>query len=236
MEIIKVNDYKEMSKQAAKILLDQIALKPDSSICFATGSTPIGMYEELIKSKADFSQIKTFNLDEYIGLEQTHPKSYFYFMQENLFKNINVKPENINFPIGVGDIDSNVKAYNETLKKNGPLDFVILGIGENGHIAFNEPKCSFEDETRVVNLTENTISANSRFFKNMDEVPKTAISMGIKSILNSKKIILLASGQKKAQAIYETVKGEYTNLCPASSLQLHGNVTIIVDKEAGSKI
>ncbi|UUD37167.1 glucosamine-6-phosphate deaminase [Mycoplasmopsis californica] len=236
MEIIKVKDYKEMSKQAAKILIEQITFKQNSSVCFATGSTPIGMYKELIKSKTDFSEIQTFNLDEYIGLEQTHPQSYFYFMQENLFKHINVKPEKINFPLGTGDIAKNIATYNKLLHDNAPLDFVILGIGENGHIAFNEPGCSFEDETREVKLTKNTIEANSRFFKSMNEVPKTAVSMGIKSILNSKKIILLASGVKKAQAIYETVKGQYTNACPASSLQLHGNVTIIVDEEAGSKI
>lgn len=240
MEIIKVKNYEEMSKVAADLLIDQIGLKPDSKVCFATGSTPIGMYENLItaylEAHVDFSSMMTFNLDEYIGLNKKHSQSYYHFMHKNLFDHINVPEENINIPSGTGDIDKNIEQYNELLEKHSPLDFTILGIGVNGHIAFNEPGCSFESITKRTDLTQSTIEANKRFFDDEKDVPREAVSMGIKSILNAKKIILLASGKNKAQAIYDAVKGPYTTECPASALQVHANVTIIVDEEAAELI
>lgn len=238
MQIIKVKNYQEMSDKAAKLLIEQVSLKPTSTVCFATGSTPIGMYKNLIlasnNNQVDFSKMLTFNLDEYIGLAPEHSQSYQNFMHKQLFDQINVNSQNIHFPSGVGDITQNIENYNQVLENYSPLDFTILGIGTNGHIAFNEPGCDFESQTQLIDLTNETIQSNARFFDDINDVPKQAISMGIKSILNAKQIILLASGKAKAQAIYDAIKGPYTTKCPASALQVHGNVTFIIDEEAAS--
>lgn len=241
MKVIVVNNYEEMSIKAAQIVASQIILKEESILGLATGSTPIGMYKELIKlyeqKIIDFEKTKTFNLDEYFGLNRDNDQSYYYYMRNNLFNHINIKTENTNIPDGTAkDIHEECINYEEKIKKAGGIDLQVLGIGTNGHIGFNEPDIKFESTTHLVNLDEETIKANSRFFDSIDEVPKQAISMGIKTIMHSKKIVLLANGKNKADAIYGTVKGNITPELPASILQLHNDVYIIVDKEAASKL
>lgn len=241
MEIIVVDDYNKMSKRAANIIASQVVLKQNSVLGFATGDTPLGTYKELIniynKDDVDFSNIKTFNLDEYYNLPKDNDQSYNYYMSENLFKHINVKRENINIPNGMcKNIEEECRNYENTIKESGGIDLQLLGIGRNGHIGFNEPDLKFEATTHLVHLDEDTIKANSRFFDSIEEVPTKAISMGIKTIMQAKKIVLLASGAGKAEAIYNTVKGPITPKVPASVLQLHPDVIIIIDKEAASKL
>lgn len=239
MKILIVKDYNEMSRKAANIVASQIILKPDSVIGLATGDTPKGMYKELVKlyedDDIDFAQVKTFNLDEYYGLDKENPESYHYYMMENLFKHVNIKEENINVPNGMAEsIEKECEGYERRIEEAGGIDLQVLGIGRNGHIGFNEPDLKFEAKTHLVKLDEDTIKANSRFFDSIEEVPKLAISMGIKTIMHARKIILLASGKEKAEAIYRTVNGKITPEVPASVLQLHPDVTLIVDKEAAS--
>ena len=215
MKVVVTKDYTEMCKLASRIFAAQITLKPDSVLGLATGSTPVGMYKELIQmyneGRVDFSHVKTVNLDEYAGLNGDNDQSYRYFMNHNLFDHININKEN-----------------------TGGVDIQLLGIGNNGHIAFNEPCEEFPEKTHVVDLTQNTIEANARFFESMDQVPKKALTMGIGTIMKAKKIVLLANGPKKAQTIYDTVYGPITPKVPASVLRLHPDVTIFVDEEAGA--
>ncbi|SHK07216.1 glucosamine-6-phosphate deaminase [Paramaledivibacter caminithermalis] len=237
MRIIVEKDYKELSKKAANILASQIILKPDSVLGLATGSTPIGTYEELVgiykKGNINFSEVVTFNLDEYYGLDSSNQQSYYYFMNKYLFRHINIKTENIHIPNGrTKDVDLECRDYEERIKAAGGIDIQLLGIGRNGHIGFNEPDVKFEALTHLVTLDEDTIKANSRFFPSIEDVPKQAISMGIKTIMRSKKILLLASGRQKSQTIYEMIKGKITPKLPASVLQLHPDVTVIIDEEA----
>lgn len=239
MKILIVNDYNEMSRKAANIVASQIILKPDSVIGLATGDTPKGMYRELVKlynnGDIDFTNIKTFNLDEYYGLSKENPQSYHYYMMENLFKHVNIKKENIHIPNGMAEsIEKECEEYEKKIQEAGGIDLQVLGIGRNGHIGFNEPDLKFEAKTHLVELDEDTIKANSRFFNSIDEVPTKAISMGIKTIMHAKKILLLASGKEKAEAIYKAVKGKITPEVPASILQLHPDAILIVDKEAAS--
>lgn len=241
MRIITVENYEEMSKKAATMVASQIILRPDSILGLATGDTPTGMYQELIKlynnKEIDFSETKTFNLDEYYGINKENNQSYYYYMMNNFFEHININRENINMPNGIAaNIDEECKAYEERISQAGGIDIQVLGIGGNGHIGFNEPGANFEAETHLVELDEKTIEANSRFFESIEEVPTKAVSMGIKTIMHSKKIILLASGIAKAEAIANAVNGKISSEVPASILQLHKDVTIIVDKEAGSKL
>lgn len=241
MEIYIVEDYNELSKKAAEILKGEIKNKKDLILGLATGSTPEGMYAELVKmydnNELDFSEVTTFNLDEYYGLEQDHPQSYYYFMQKHLLSKVNVKKENINIPCGTtNDVNSTSCEYDDKIEKAGGIDIQVLGIGVNGHIGFNEPGDVFVGETHLVDLTPETLDANARFFTSFEEVPKEAITMGMKSIINAKKIVLLASGENKAEAIRMTLEGPITPKVPASILQLHNNLIVIVDKEAGSKI
>jgi glucosamine-6-phosphate deaminase len=195
------------------------------------------MYKELIKlyenKKIDFAEVTTFNLDEYCNLSKKNTNSYYYYMHNNFFKYINIKPENTYIPDGMAsDIDKECIKYEQKIKYKGGIDLQILGIGANGHIGFNEPDINFEAETHLVKLDEDTIEANSRFFASKDEVPTMAISMGIKTIMQSKMILLLASGEGKAEAIYQAVKGKICPEIPASIIQLHTNATIIADKNA----
>lgn len=237
MEVIIVKDHEEMSKVAAQFFKNQIKKKANSILGLATGGTPERMYELLIDANKSgdisFKDIKTFNLDEYIGIPREHAMSYFTYMNENLFNHIDIKKENTSVPNGNGDIEKNGKEYDEKISKLGGIDLQVLGIGENAHIAFNEPGAKENEGTHEVKLTESTINANSRYFASKDEVPKTAITMGIGSILKAKKIILIASGSKKANAIRSTVEGSISELVPSSFLQKHQDVTIIVDEEAG---
>jgi len=237
MELIVVKNYEEMSKKAASIISSQVVIEPNSVLGLATGDTPLGMYKELIKkykeNEVDFSKVKTFNLDEYYGLERDNIQSYYFYMINNFFKFINIDSNNINIPNGTSnDIEEDCLNYERKIKEAGGIDIQVLGIGVNGHIGFNEPNVNFEAQTHLVNLNENTIKSNARFFNSIDEVPKKAISMGIKTILQSKKIILLASGESKAEAVYNTVKGKISPEIPSSILQLHQNVTIILDESA----
>lgn len=241
MKVIITVNYEEMSKKAAEIVKKQIKEKPNTVLGLATGSTPLGMYKHLIemykRGEIDFSNVITFNLDEYIGLSPDHPQSYHYFMFHNFFNHINIKKENVHIPNGIAeDLEEECRKYEEEIEKAGGIDLQILGIGINGHIGFNEPDESIETKTHVVTLTEKTINANKRFFKNAEEVPRKAITMGLGSIMKAKKIVLLASGKNKAEAIKETIKGQLTTKVPATVLALHHDVTIIIDKEAASLI
>lgn len=240
MRIIRVNDYDEMSKKAASMVASQMILKSDSVLGLATGDTPIGMYKELVKlynnKEIDFSDVKSFNLDEYYGLSDDNTQSYHYYMMNNLFNKVNIKRENINILSGITkDIEKECLSYDQKIKNAGGIDIQILGIGVNGHIGFNEPSVNFEAGTHLVNLDKKTIESNSRFFESMEEVPKSALSMGIKTIMQSKVIVLLASGEAKAEAIYKTINGKICPEVPASILQLHNNVNVIVD-EAAAKL
>jgi len=239
MRIIVVDNYEEMSKKAARMIASQVMLKPDSVLGLATGDTPLGMYKELVKlfnnAEVDFNEVRTFNLDEYYGLSSESPHSYYSYMINNLFNHININRENINVPSGMAkDINTVCVEYENKIKEAGGIDMQVLGIGGNGHIGFNEPDVNFEAETHLVNLDEQTIKANSRFFNSIEDVPVKAISMGIKTIMNSKKIILLVSGVSKAEVIEKAINGKINPNLPASILQLHNDVTIILDKEAAS--
>ena len=241
MKVIIVENYAEMSKKAAEIIQNQIREKEDSVLGLATGSTPEGMYEELVKmyenNELDFSKVTTFNLDEYLGLDSDNDQSYRYYMNNQLFDKINIKKENTNVPDGISeDVEKTANDYDEKLEKIGGTDIQVLGIGGNGHIAFNEPSDSFVGQTHRVDLTKETIEDNSRFFENYEDVPKEAITMGMKSILSAKKIILLASGKNKAEAIVNSLQGPIIPKVPASILQLHNDLVVIIDKDAGSKL
>ena len=238
--IIKEN-YDEMSKEAAKQVAALVRKKPDCVIGFATGSTPLGLYKELIRMHKeeglDFSKITTFNLDEYVGLPPEHPQSYHYFMWENLFRHINVNPSNVYIPMGMADdIDAFCEWYENKIKEVGGIDLQILGIGANGHIAFNEPGSSLGSRTRIKTLTEKTRQDNARFFSSMDEVPKYAITMGVGTIMEARRLLLLASGTSKAEAIRATVEGPIMAKYPATIVQLHRYATVIIDKDAASKL
>ena len=240
--VVKVyKDADAIGKAAAALFAARVIEKPDCVLGLATGSTPIPTYKamaELYKAGAvDYSKVTTYNLDEYVGLGHEHDQSYYYFMHDNLFKYINVPEENVNVLSGTAkDLEAECASYEERIQKSGGIDLQILGIGHNGHIAFNEPDDAFAPVTHVVSLTARTIEANTRFFASSADVPRQAVSMGIGTIMKAKAIVLVATGAGKAQAVHDMVYGEITPQCPASILQLHPNVTIMVDKEAGSML
>ncbi|MDR5587623.1 MULTISPECIES: glucosamine-6-phosphate deaminase [Clostridium] len=239
MKILVCENYDKLSEKAAQIIMSQITLKSNSILGLATGSTPIGMYKKLVEmyenKMIDFSDVKTFNLDEYQNLPISNNQSYHYFMDDNLFNYINVKRENIHIPNGMAnDIENECVKYDNLIKEAGGIDIQVLGIGNNAHIGFNEPTVNFEKKTYVVELEESTKIANARFFNSLDEVPSKAITMGIGSIFESKKIMLLATGKNKAKAIYDTIYGKVTPEVPASILQFHDDLIVILDKEAAS--
>ena len=237
MKIYSAQDYQSMSRKAANILSAHVILKPDSVLGLATGSTPIGMYKQLIdwynKGDIDFSQVHTVNLDEYLGLAPTHDQSYRYFMQTNLFDHVNVPPENTNVPNGLApDPEAECARYNQVIAGLGGIDVQVLGMGHNGHIGFNEPEEAFELETHVVDLTDNTIDANARFFASRDEVPRQAITMGIKSIMQARHILVVVSGKDKAEIVKRAFFGPVTPKVPASILQMHPHVSLVADEGA----
>ena len=241
MRVIIEKDYKAMSKKAALLVASQVRLKPDSVLGLATGSTPLGMYDELInmhnKDEIDFSECKTFNLDEYCNLPPENSQSYHYYMQENFFDHVNIPEDNINLLDGMeDDVRKECIEYDMKIKRAGGIDLQVLGIGPNGHIGFNEPGKRLNVKTHQVDLAEETIEANSRFFDSRDEVPRKAITVGIATILKSSRILLLASGKNKAHAIKETVSGHVSTEVPSSLLQTHPEVTIIIDEDAASLI
>lgn len=233
MQVIVVKDNHEGGKKAFEIIEKMIQEEEVNCIGLATGSTPITLYQEMVKSSLDFSDKVSINLDEYCGLEEDHPQSYHHFMQKNL---LNHKPFKESYvPDGMKNTDEAIEEYDDILEKH-PIDIQILGIGENGHVGFNEPGTSFASGTHLAELSESTIEANSRFFNGNEEVPKTAITMGIKSINDAKAVILLAYGQAKAEAIAATVDGPVTEEVPASSLQNHPNAFVIIDEAAAAKL
>ncbi|MCK4240890.1 MAG: glucosamine-6-phosphate deaminase [Candidatus Atribacteria bacterium] len=236
MEIKPISSYDEMSKLAAKMVAKQIKDKPNTVLGLATGSTPEGMYRELVKmhkeGELDLSQVITFNLDEYLGLSPEHPQSYHYYMCENFFNHVNIEEKNIHVP--KGDTKDSVQEclnYEREIEKVGGIDLQVLGIGVNGHVGFNEPDINLEAKTHVIQLSDDTIKANSRFFKNLDEVPKKAITMGMATIMRSKKIILMAWGAEKKKPILKVISGHIATEVPASLLQVHNDVILIVDKQ-----
>jgi len=237
MEIIKCRDYDAMSIRAAQIFEEVVNAKPDCVLGLATGSTPLGLYKKLIEDhkagKIDFSRCTSVNLDEYVGLGENDDQSYRYFMNTNLFDHINIDKAKTFVPNGLeSDAYRACRDYEDILEKVGPQDIQVLGLGENGHIAFNEPETYFPKETHCVDLTESTIEANARFFENPDKVPRHAYSMGIGSIFRAKKIILLASGVKKSRALAEALYGPIIPQLPASILQLHSDVVVVCDDAA----
>lgn len=238
MRIIIEEDYKEMSSKAAFFIGQAIKEKPNLILGLATGSTPIGTYEELIRmhkeERLDFSKVTTFNLDEYYGLSPEDEQSYRYFMEDTLFRHINIKRENTHVPDGLAKNPNKYgKEYDRVIEEKGGIDIQILGIGRNGHIAFNEPDDELILSTHLTDLTKDTIDANSRFFDSIDEVPTKAITMGLGTIMKAKKIILMANGKNKAEIMGELLKGDkVTTGLPASLLLLHLDVTVIMDEEA----
>lgn len=232
MRVIKVGGYDQMSRTAANIIAAQIIMKPDSVLGLATGSSPIGTYKRLIEMNKsgdlDFSGITTVNLDEYCGLSGSHDQSYRYFMNTNLFDHINIKKENTHVPDGVAeDYDEECRRYDKLIEELGGIDLQLLGIGHNGHIGFNEPDEVFEKYTHVVDLKQSTIDANSRFFAKKEDVPRQAITMGIKTIMSAKKILLIASGADKKEILERALYGPITPNVPASVLQLHPDLTVV---------
>ena len=241
IELIIVNDYDEMSLKAANIIAELIKKNPNAKLGLATGSTPIGTYNELIKKNKNkeisFKNITTFNLDEYIGLAKNHPQSYYTFMYENLFKHIDINIENTHLPKGEGDSKLNVENYENLLSKN-KINLQILGVGRNGHIGFNEPGTDFNTGVHDVNLHNKTILDNARFFENdINKVPKKAITMGIRNILDAENIILIANGTNKADAIKNLMSNKADVNIPVTALNIHkGKVYVIIDKKAASKL
>ena len=237
MKIIKAKDYSDMSRKAANIISAQIIMKPDCVLGLATGSTPIGTYEQLVewyhKGDLDFSMVTTVNLDEYRGIPGSHPQSYCYFMHDKLFDKVNIDADRIHIPDGMEeDADKACSQYDDIIRSAGGIDLQLLGLGHNGHIGFNEPGTAFEAETHLVNLTETTMKANQRFFAEDENVPSQAYTMGIKSIMQAKKILVVVSGADKADILYEAVNGEISPRVQASVLQLHNDVTIVADEAA----
>ena len=237
MRIYVTKDYNAMSRQVANILSAQVILKPECVLGLATGSTPVGAYRQMVewykKGDLDFSQVRTINLDEYVGLAPTHSQSYRYFMQSNLFDHVNIVPANTNVPNGLAEnAAEECRRYNEVIHTLGPIDLQLLGMGHNGHIGFNEPSDTFELETHVVDLAETTIQANARFFACADEVPRQAMTMGIQTIMQAKKVLVAVSGKDKAEIVKKAFTGPVTPQVPASILQMHPDVILVGDKAA----
>ena len=241
MRIYRAKDYEEMSRRAAGIVSAQIIMKPDCVLGLATGSTPIGLYKQLIEwyrnGDLDFSGVRTVNLDEYKGISRENDQSYYYFMHQNLFDHVNIPVGNTHLPDGMEpDSEKECRRYEELIRSMGSVDLQLLGIGHNGHIGFNEPADAFDKQVHCVNLTQSTIEANKRFFASAEDVPKQAYTMGIQTIMRSKKILIMANGEGKADIIRDSFFGPITPKVPASVLQLHNDVTLVADEAALSKI
>ena len=241
MKVYIGKNYDEMSRIAANVLSAQVMMKPDCVLGLATGSTPIGTYKVLIERCAqgdlDFSQVKSINLDEYVGLSGEHDQSYRYFMNNNLFNHINIDKANTNVPNGLAEaVDAECERYNNVINTLGPIDIQVLGMGHNGHIGFNEPDDHFPLETHKVDLAQSTIDANARFFASADEVPRKAMTMGIGNIMAAKQILVVVNGEAKADIVKQAFTGPVTPMVPASILQMHPNVIVVGDKAAMSKL
>ena len=241
LTICKAKSYENMSAKAAEIVLEQIKAKPDTLLGLATGSTPVGMYQELIEAHrtkdASFHRCVSVNLDEYAGLAPEHEQSYRYFMQENLFDHIDILPKNTHLPQGdVADFEAECHRYSKLLQELGTVDLQVLGLGHNGHIAFNEPATYFPTHTHLVDLDEQTIEANARFFESEQDVPRRALSMGLLEIFQAKHILLLVSGKEKAEILAKSFQETVEPSVPASILQFHPRVTLVGDEEALSML
>lgn len=237
MKIIEAADYGSMCRKAANLISAQVILYPDSVLGLATGSTPLGIYRQLIewyeKGDVDFSGVRSVNLDEYCGLPPDHPQSYHRYMHDNFFDHINIRPQNIHIPDGLApDTEKACADYDRTIEALGGIDLQLLDIGNTGHIGFNEPDVSFDKTTHKIALKAETISANSRFFGSPEQVPKYAVTMGIKNIIQAKRILLAANGAGKAEILEKALFGPVTPAVPASILQLHPDVTVIADRAA----
>jgi glucosamine-6-phosphate deaminase len=241
MEIIITPSAQEMGKAAARVVAQVLNAKPNAVLGLATGSTPLPLYQELVRMHKeeglDFSQVTTFNLDEYVGLSKNHPQSYHYFMHENLFRHINIPKQNIYIPQGTtGNYAAFCKWYEQRIVDFGGIDLQVLGIGSDGHIAFNEPSSSLGSRTRIKTLARQTIEDNARFFDSIEQVPIYAITMGVGTILEARQIILLANGEKKAAAVAAAIEGPVTSMITASALQLHRDVMAIIDSDAAGAL
>lgn len=241
MRVIVESTPEQVARTAAQFVAALVQRKPTCVLGLATGSTPLGLYRELIRmhreEKLDFSRVVTFNLDEYVGLAPSHPQSYRYFMQENLFKHINIDVRNTHVPDGRAlDFEIHCEQYERRIKEEGGIDLQVLGIGTDGHIAFNEPGSSLGSRTRLKTLTGETVRDNARFFTESEEVPRLAVTMGVGTILESRRCLLLANGQSKAEAIRATIEGPVTAQITASALQLHREVTAVVDDQAAARL
>jgi glucosamine-6-phosphate deaminase len=237
MKLVEVKNGKELAEVAAKMILEKVRLNPQSVLGLATGGTPIKTYEQLLKmsknNNVSFHQVKTVNLDEYVGLNRKHPNSYYQYMWEHLFNFIDIQENNINIPNGlVADLDEECVRYESVLDGLGGVDLQLLGIGNNGHIGFNEPGTSFSSTTHIVDLSDSTRKANARYFRSLDDVPTQAITMGIGSIMKSKEILLLVSGMQKASILSQFLTSGVTENLPASVLKNHSSVTVVADEEA----
>ncbi|MVB10045.1 Glucosamine-6-phosphate deaminase 1 [Caprobacter fermentans] len=241
MNILWAPDYPAMSRKAANIISAQVILKPDSVLGLATGSTPLGVYRQLVdwygKGDLDFSRVHSVNLDEYVGLPPDHSRSYSYYMRNYFFSHVNIGPENTNVPDGMAaDLDAECERYDRLIESLGGIDLQLLGIGSTGHIGFNEPNEDFDKKTHKVRLKQATIDANSRFFESADAVPRFAVTMGIKAMMQAKKILLIASGEEKAEVLCRSLFGPVTPEVPASILQMHPCVTVVADDAALSVV
>ena len=241
MIMYKAKDYQDMSRKAANIISAQIIMKANCVLGLATGSTPIGAYEQLVewynKGDLDFSEVTSVNLDEYRGLPREHKASYWSFMHRNLFEHVNIKPEHINLPDGMNmDADAECARYDKVIESVGGIDLQLLGIGHDGHIGFNEPSDAFDLGTHCVKLTDETIDANQRFFNNREEVPREAYTMGTRTIVQARKVLMVVSGKDKAEIIKKAFFGPVTPEVPASILQMHPDFTLVADEDALSLI
>ena len=237
MKVIVCKDYEELSAKTAEIIADVVKNNPDCVLGLATGSTPVGAYEVLAemyrRGELDFSEVKSYNLDEYYPMKADNRQSYHYFMDENLFSKINIKRENVHVPDGdTDDPDAMCAAYEEAIKAAGGIDIQLLGIGRNGHIGFNEPGDFLYPDTHKTDLTEDTMDANARFFSEDEVIPNAAVTMGMGTILRAKKIVIAASGKPKREAVAGILSGKITTQCPASLLNMHSDVVLVCDKEA----
>ena len=241
MEVIVCKSYEELSRKAANAVAGVMNTKPNAVLGMATGSSPLGLYQELVrmheKASLDFSQVTTFNLDEYVGLPVTHDQSYHYFMHQNFFKHVNIPSSRIHIPSGTtSNYRSFCQWYEDQIDDCGGIDVQILGIGTDGHIAFNEPTSSLASRTRLKTLAQQTIEDNARFFDKIEDVPIYAITMGVGTILEADKLVLVANGENKADAVAKAVEGPVTSMITASALQLHPDAELYVDEAAASKL
>jgi len=238
MNVVVVANFDSMSAEVAKMVFAQIVRKPDSVLGLATGSTPLGVYSLLAEYHArgtDFSRLTTFNLDEYVGLAPDHPQSYHWYMRENFFSKVNIKPDRIFIPNGMAeDLEAECLRYDELIKQAGGIDLQLLGIGKAGHIGFNEPLSALRSRTRVKALTPTTLKQNAPFFGGENKMPRRAITMGVGTIIEARRCILLATGESKARVLAQAVEGPITSMVSASALQLHPRCTVVVDEEAAA--